>query len=157
MRFTKMQGCGNDYVYVDCTKGIPFDPIKTAIAVSNRNFGIGSDGLILICASDKADFRMRFFNDVKKGSISFAKALPDIADLTGKRGGIFKGFIKDATNAFKGLSGQMPRTNQYGYCCRCDTPSVQCPSCNAITHLSEAPHQGQIIVCSSCRKQMVFI
>ena len=62
IRFTKMQGCGNDYVYVDCTKGIPFDPVKTAIAVSNRNFGIGSDGLILICASDKADFRMQMHN-----------------------------------------------------------------------------------------------
>ncbi|MCR4777315.1 MAG: diaminopimelate epimerase [Lachnospiraceae bacterium] len=61
-KFTKMQGCGNDYVYVDCTRGIPFDPVKTAIKVSNRNFGIGSDGLILICASDKADFRMRMYN-----------------------------------------------------------------------------------------------
>ena len=62
IRFTKMQGCGNDYVYVDCTKGIPFDPVETAKRVSNRNFGIGSDGLILICASDVADFRMRMYN-----------------------------------------------------------------------------------------------
>ena len=62
IRFTKMQGCGNDYVYVDCTIGIPFDPVETAKKVSNRNFGIGSDGLILICASDLADFRMRMYN-----------------------------------------------------------------------------------------------
>jgi len=62
IRFTKMQGCGNDYVYVDCTKGIPFDPVETAKKVSNRNFGIGSDGLILICASEVADFRMQMHN-----------------------------------------------------------------------------------------------
>ncbi len=108
------------------------------------------------CRTNMA-FRTRFFNDMAKGGISFVKALPDIANLTGKRGSIFKGFLNDAKNAYKGLSGQMPRTNQFGYCCRCNKPSVQCPSCNSITHLSESPHQGQIIVCSSCQKQMVFI
>lgn len=62
MKFTKMQGAGNDYVYVDCFKEKVDDPAKTAIKVSNRNFGIGSDGLILIMPSDKADVRMRMFN-----------------------------------------------------------------------------------------------
>ena len=63
MRFTKMHGLGNDYVYIDCVNGrMPADPVKLAIAVSDRHFGIGSDGLILICKSEVADARMRMFN-----------------------------------------------------------------------------------------------
>lgn len=62
MRFTKMHGAGNDYVYVNCFEETVSDPVATAIKVSNRNFGIGSDGLILIMPSDTADVRMRMFN-----------------------------------------------------------------------------------------------
>jgi diaminopimelate epimerase len=62
MKFTKMQGAGNDYVYVNCFEETVDDPRQTAIQVSNRNFGIGSDGLILIMPSEKADVRMRMFN-----------------------------------------------------------------------------------------------
>ena len=62
MKFTKMHGCGNDYVYVDCTKSMLEDPSAVAIDVSERHFGVGSDGLILICPSEKGDFRMRMFN-----------------------------------------------------------------------------------------------
>ena len=62
IKFTKMQGIGNDYVYIDCTKKEIDNPKELAIKVSNRNFGIGSDGLILICTSKIADFRMRMFN-----------------------------------------------------------------------------------------------
>lgn len=62
MKFTKMQGLGNDYVYLDCTRSVPTDLPTLAIKVSDRHFGVGSDGLICICASDKADFRMRMFN-----------------------------------------------------------------------------------------------
>ncbi|MBJ6726983.1 diaminopimelate epimerase [Geomesophilobacter sediminis] len=62
MRFTKMQGAGNDYVYVNCFEEKVEDPAAVAVKVSNRNFGIGSDGLILIMPSDKADVRMRMFN-----------------------------------------------------------------------------------------------
>ena len=62
MKFTKMQGAGNDYVYVNCFEETIADPRQTAIQVSNRNFGIGSDGLILIMPSDVADVRMRMFN-----------------------------------------------------------------------------------------------
>lgn len=67
MKFTKMQGCGNDYVYVDSTKEI-IKPLtskyvaNTAIKVSNRNYGIGSDGLILIKSSNIADFTMDMYN-----------------------------------------------------------------------------------------------
>ncbi len=62
MKFTKMEGCGNDYVYVDCTKTELVNPKEIAIAVSDRHFGIGSDGLILIKSSDKADFFMEMYN-----------------------------------------------------------------------------------------------
>jgi diaminopimelate epimerase len=62
MKFTKMQGAGNDYVYVNCFAEKLGNPAEIARKVSNRNFGIGSDGLILIMPSDKADVRMRMFN-----------------------------------------------------------------------------------------------
>lgn len=62
MKFTKMQGAGNDYVYVDCFQETVQDPAAAAVKVSNRNFGIGSDGLILIMPSEVADVRMRMFN-----------------------------------------------------------------------------------------------
>lgn len=63
MKFTKMQGCGNDYVYVDCTKGLIDHIPETAIKVSERHFGIGSDGLILIRPSEVADFFMDMYNN----------------------------------------------------------------------------------------------
>ena len=62
MRFTKMHGCGNDYVYVDCFQEEVADPAALAPAISDRHFGVGSDGLILIGPSDVADVGMRMFN-----------------------------------------------------------------------------------------------
>jgi diaminopimelate epimerase len=63
MRFTKMHGAGNDYIYVDCFHNPPpKDPAAVSRAVSDRHFGIGADGLILICPSERADARMRMFN-----------------------------------------------------------------------------------------------
>ena len=62
LRFVKMHGCGNDYVYVDCFDQKAEDPEKLAIVMSDRHFGIGGDGLVLICPSDTADVRMRMFN-----------------------------------------------------------------------------------------------
>ncbi len=62
MKFTKMQGCGNDYVYVNCFDEQVDDRPSLARRVSNRNFGIGSDGLICICPSDIADFKMDMYN-----------------------------------------------------------------------------------------------
>ena len=62
MKFVKMHGAGNDYVYIDGFQESVSDPAALAIAVSNRNFGIGSDGLILILPSTRADVKMRMFN-----------------------------------------------------------------------------------------------
>lgn len=62
MKFTKMQGLGNDYIYVDCMKENVENPVETAIKVSDRHFGVGSDGLILVKTSDIADYRMEIYN-----------------------------------------------------------------------------------------------
>ena len=63
MRFTKMQGCGNDYVYVDCfAQETPANPPALSQKIADRNFGVGGDGLILICPSEQADARMIMFN-----------------------------------------------------------------------------------------------
>jgi diaminopimelate epimerase len=62
MKFTKMHGIGNDYVYVNCFEEKVKNPAKLAQIVSDRHFGIGSDGLILIGPSQRADVRMRIFN-----------------------------------------------------------------------------------------------
>lgn len=62
MEFTKMQGAGNDYIYVNAFKEQVKDPVQTAIRVSDRHFGVGADGLVLICPSEKADFFMDIYN-----------------------------------------------------------------------------------------------
>ena len=62
IRFTKMHGIGNDYVYIDCFKEKVEDPKRLAILMSPRHFSVGSDGVILICPSDRADAKMRMFN-----------------------------------------------------------------------------------------------
>ena len=62
MKFTKMQGLGNDYVYVNCFQEKIDNPSEVAIKVSNRNFGVGSDGLIMINPSKVADFEMEMYN-----------------------------------------------------------------------------------------------
>ena len=63
MRFTKMHGLGNDYVYIDCfNQPPPRDAAALSRVISDRHFGVGSDGLILIGPSERADARMRMFN-----------------------------------------------------------------------------------------------
>ena len=60
--FIKMQGAGNDYIYFDCLHGDLPDPASLAVRLSDRHFGIGGDGIVLICKSDVAHARMRMFN-----------------------------------------------------------------------------------------------
>ena len=62
MKFTKMHGAGNDYVYINGFEDQVADPAELARQVSDRNFGVGSDGLILILPSEDADLKMRMFN-----------------------------------------------------------------------------------------------
>lgn len=63
IRFTKMHGIGNDYIYINCMESIPDRLPELAEEMSDRHFGVGGDGIVLICPSDKADFRMRMFNN----------------------------------------------------------------------------------------------
>lgn len=70
MKFTKMHGCGNDYVYVNCFEEKIEDEKKAAIFVSDRHFGIGGDGMILIKPSEIADFQMCMYNaDGSRGAM----------------------------------------------------------------------------------------
>ena len=62
MKFTKMHGCGNDYIYVNCMEESICDRSLAAFRLSDRHFGIGADGLICIDASDVADFKMDMYN-----------------------------------------------------------------------------------------------
>ena len=62
MKFTKMHGCGNDYIYLNCMESMPEDPGALARTLSDRHFGVGGDGLICICPSRTGDFQMRMFN-----------------------------------------------------------------------------------------------
>lgn len=62
LNFTKMHGCGNDYIYVNAIEQNVQNPEELSLRLSDRHTGIGGDGMILICPSDKADFRMRMFN-----------------------------------------------------------------------------------------------
>lgn len=63
MKFTKMQGIGNDYIYLDCVREkAPENPSALSRRISDRHFGAGSDGLVLICPGEHADFRMIMFN-----------------------------------------------------------------------------------------------
>lgn len=94
MKFTKMQGAGNDYVYVNGFIEKIEDPAKLAIAISDRHFGIGSDGLVLILPSETCDFRMRMFNSDGSesemcgnatrciGKFVYEKGLTDKTELT---------------------------------------------------------------------------
>lgn len=61
--FIKMEGCGNDYIYFDCLKTPLLEPDRLSILLSDRHFGIGGDGIVLICTSDQADAKMRMFNN----------------------------------------------------------------------------------------------
>ena len=62
MKFTKMHGTGNDYIYIDCFEEKVDNPEELAVLLSNRNFGIGADGLILIQPSEKYDCFMDMYN-----------------------------------------------------------------------------------------------
>lgn len=94
MKFTKMHGIGNDYIYFNCLNSEIADPEALSIKLSDRHFGVGGDGIVLIMPSDKADFRMRMFNaDGSEGAMCgnatrcigkyvYEKGLTDKTELT---------------------------------------------------------------------------
>jgi len=116
MKFTKMHGAGNDYVYVDCFAEKIENPADVAIKVSNRNFGIGSDGLILIMPSDKADVRMRMFNSDGSESEMCGNGIRCVAKYAFDHGIVSKKEISAETGAgiltlqlFTGTEGKVDR------------------------------------------------
>ena len=86
LEFTKMHGIGNDYVYIDATRQQVVNPPALAIRLSDRHFGIGSDGLVLICPSDTADFMMDMYNaDGSRGKMC-GNAIRCVAKYVYERG-----------------------------------------------------------------------
>lgn len=99
MKFTKMHGCGNDYVYVNCFEESVSSPEQLAKAVSDRHFGVGSDGLVLILPSDTADCRMRMFNPDGSESEMCGNAIRCVAKYVYDKGIIHKSVVKVETLA----------------------------------------------------------
>ena len=99
MKFTKMHGCGNDYVYVNCFEEGVSSPEQLAKAVSDRHFGVGSDGLVLILPSDTADCRMRMFNPDGSESEMCGNAIRCVAKYVYDKGIIHKSVVKVETLA----------------------------------------------------------
>ncbi|MBQ5317444.1 MAG: diaminopimelate epimerase [Oscillospiraceae bacterium] len=99
MRFTKMQGAGNDYIYVNCFEETVNDPENVSVKVSDRHFGIGADGLVLIMPSDRADVRMRIFNADGSEAKMCGNASRCIGKYVYERGIIRKDTITLETNS----------------------------------------------------------
>ncbi|MDE7167553.1 MAG: diaminopimelate epimerase [Clostridia bacterium] len=103
MRFYKMHGIGNDYIYFDCMKGELKNPEEVAVKLSDRHFGIGGDGIILLCSSKIADCKMRMFNaDGSEGKMcgNGVRCVGKLAhDL---------GYVKGTTCRIETLSGIKP-------------------------------------------------
>ena len=86
LEFTKMQGCGNDYIYVVALKARPADPAALAARVADRHFGIGGDGLIMLAPSRTADVRMEMYNaDGSRGDMC-GNGIRCVARLAYERG-----------------------------------------------------------------------
>ncbi|WP_294751568.1 diaminopimelate epimerase [uncultured Ruminococcus sp.] len=99
MKFNKMHGCGNDYVYVNCFEESVSSPEQLSRAVSDRHFGIGSDGLVLILPSDTADCRMRMFNPDGSESEMCGNAIRCVAKYVYDKGIIHKPVVTVETLA----------------------------------------------------------
>jgi diaminopimelate epimerase len=100
MRFTKMQGAGNDYIYVDCFQETPPDDLaETARRISDRHFGVGGDGLVLICPSQVADAQMRMFNADGSESEMCGNAIRCVAKYVYEHGIARKGTMQIETGA----------------------------------------------------------
>ncbi len=98
LKFTKMNGCGNDYIYINCLeKEIEYDLTKLAIKLSDRHFGVGGDGIVLICKSGEADVFMRMFNaDGSEGKMC-GNAIRCVAKYAYEKVGIKKQEMKIQT------------------------------------------------------------
>src|SRR5262249_4783114 len=86
LEFTKMQGCGNDYIYVVATRARPAHPAELSRRLSDRHFGVGADGLIMLSPSRSADIRMEMYNaDGSRGDMC-GNGIRCVAKLAYERG-----------------------------------------------------------------------
>lgn len=99
MKFTKMHGCGNDYIYINCFEEKVKTPNELSEVISDRHFGVGSDGLILIMPSDIADCKMRMFNNDGSESEMCGNAVRCIGKFVHDRGIVNKDTITIETLA----------------------------------------------------------
>ena len=100
IRFTKMHGAGNDYIYIDCMNGVEPDGGALAVAMSPRRFSVGADGVVLICRSSSADAEMRMFNaDGSEGKMC-GNAIRCVGKFLYERG-----YVKKETVTVETLSG----------------------------------------------------
>ncbi len=100
MKFTKMQSFGNDYVYIELLTQEMEDPSRYARFLSRQHFGVGSDGMILVCPSEKADFRMRVFNPDGSEAEICGNAIRSVGKLV-----YAKGFTKKTEIQIETLGG----------------------------------------------------
>lgn len=98
-RFTKMHGCGNDYIYIDGFEQRVSNPKKLARLMSDRHFGVGSDGLILILPSKRADLRMRMFNSDGSEAEMCGNGIRCVAKYAYEKGLAQKKVVKVETKA----------------------------------------------------------
>lgn len=127
MKFTKMHGLGNDYVYLDCTESGPGDLPGLARRMSDRHFGVGADGLICIRTSERADFRMEMYNaDGSEGEMCgngircmgkflYDKGLTDQTELTietlaGKR--LWSSMWREAPSSLSAWTWESPSSRR---------------------------------------------
>ena len=99
IEYTKMHGIGNDYIYLNCLKNIPNKPEMLAREISDRHFGVGSDGLVLILPSKTEDFRMQMFNSDGSESEMCGNAVRCIAKYVYEKGLTDKELINLETKA----------------------------------------------------------
>lgn len=100
LSFTKMHGCGNDYIYFNCFTQQVEDPVALSVRLSDRHFGVGGDGVVLICPSEVADVKMRMFNaDGSEGKMC-GNATRCIGKYAYERG-----LIKESIMTLETLSG----------------------------------------------------
>lgn len=94
MKFTKMQGIGNDYIYINCFEETVQNPSELSIKLSDRHFGIGSDGIILIEPSDKADCRMDIYNADGSQAMMCGNGIRCVGKYVYERGIVKKDVLK---------------------------------------------------------------
>ena len=112
MQFVKMHGAGNDYLYVNCFAERVDDPVWLARKVSDRHFGIGADGLVLICPSETADARMDIYN----ADGSRAKMCGNAVRCVGKYA-YERGLVSGASMTLAGTAGiDDPHGARWRYC-----------------------------------------